>query len=139
MIDAIIVDDELTAIYAVKEEIKHYCPDVNLVAVCHGFKEAISQIDSFKPALVFLDIHLGDGTGFNVLEHTRWKDYKVIFTTAYDKYAIDAFKVNAVDYLLKPINGVELLAAVNKIVPAQKASTKVVTGATDSRLAIQHS
>lgn len=137
ILNTIIVDDELTAIHALKEEIKHYCPNLNIIAECDGVKDAIKKIDSMKPALVFLDIHLGDGTGFNVLEQTTWKDYKVIFTTAYDNYAINAFKVNAVDYLLKPISGVELQAAVIKVCPERPAAVKNITN--ESRLAIQHS
>ncbi len=135
MINAIIVDDEVTAIYALREEIKHYCPHVNIIGECDGFKTAIDQINLLKPELVFLDIHLGDGTGFNVLEHTTWKDFKVIFTTAYDNYAINAFKVNAVDYILKPISGVELLAAVNKVTNAGQQAPAI--NVIDNKIALQ--
>lgn len=135
MINAIIVDDEVTAIYALKEEIKHYCPHVHIIAECDGFKTAVDQINLLKPELVFLDIHLGDGTGFNVLEHTTWKGYKVIFTTAYDNYAINAFKVNAIDYILKPISGVELLAAVNKVIDSEHPNPAL--NVIDNKIALQ--
>lgn len=135
MINAIIVDDEVTAIYALKEEIKHYCPHVNILAECDGFTSAVTQINQLKPDLVFLDIHLGDGTGFNVMEHTTWKGYKVIFTTAYNNYAINAFKVNALDYILKPISGVELLAAVNKVTDTAQATSAI--NIIDNKIALQ--
>lgn len=135
MINAIIVDDEVTAIYALKEEIKHYCPHVNILAECDGFTSAVTQINQLKPDLVFLDIHLGDGTGFNVMEHTTWKGYKVIFTTAYNNYAINAFKVNALDYILKPISGVELLAAVNKVTDTTQATSAI--NIIDNKIALQ--
>lgn len=135
MINAIIVDDEVTAIYALREEIKHYCPHVNIIGECDGFKSAVDQINLLKPDLVFLDIHLGDGTGFNVLEHTTWKGHKVIFTTAYDNYAINAFKVNAIDYILKPISGVELLAAVNKVTNSEHPNPSI--NIIDNKIALQ--
>jgi len=142
MIKAIIVEDEPTAIDALKEEIATYCPDIYIVATCDSFVEAIQAIDQLKPDLVFMDIQLGDGTGFQVMEHTAWKGYKTIVTTAYDNYAIKAFKTDAVGYLLKPVNGLELLSAVKKALgPITKETTPVHATApaklTGNRIAVQ--
>lgn len=114
MIRTIIVDDEVTARAALKSELAQYCPQLNIIAECSGMSMAVETINNLKPELVFLDIQLGDGTGFGVLEQLEWKNCKVIFVTAYDEYAVKAFKVNATDYLLKPIDPGELTTAVKK-------------------------
>ncbi len=114
MIRTIIVDDEVTARAALKGELEQYCPQLEIVAECTGMHQAIATINELKPELIFLDIQLGDGTGFGVLEQLEWKNARVIFVTAYDEYAVKAFRVNATDYLLKPIAPGELTAAVKK-------------------------
>lgn len=114
MTRTIIVDDEVTARVALRAEMLQYCPQLEVIAECSGMHNAIETINRLKPELIFLDIQLGDGTGFGVLEQLEWKNSKVIFVTAYDEYAIKAFKVNATDYLLKPIDPNELTTAVKK-------------------------
>ncbi len=137
MLKAIIVDDEITAVDALREEISHYCPQVEIIAVCESFAHAVRAINELRPDLVFMDIHLGDGTGFNVIDQTEWKSYKTIFTTAYDTYAIKAFKTNAVDYLLKPISGIELHAAVSKVAPAPPNNSLPTMQQMGNKIAIQ--
>ncbi|MGB0521995.1 MAG: LytR/AlgR family response regulator transcription factor [Flammeovirgaceae bacterium] len=114
-ITAIIVDDELRARNILSKILKKYCPDVELLAQAASVKQAHELIVAHEPELVFLDVEMPDGTGFDVLSKFTKIDFKVIFTTAYDHYAINAIKISAVDYLLKPINIQELMDAVKKV------------------------
>lgn len=114
MLKTIIIDDEVTARDALLAEIKQHCPLLEIVGEFDGVASGKEAIDSLKPDLVFLDIQLWDGTGFQLLEKITYKKFNLIFTTAYNEYAIKAFKVNAVDYLLKPIDSEELVAAVER-------------------------
>lgn len=100
---ALIVDDEPLARRAVRSRLKQY-PDIEVVAECGTGKSAVSAIRERSPDLLFLDIQMPDMSGFDVLRCLEpGKMPAVIFLTAYDKYALDAFEVHAVDYLLKPI------------------------------------
>lgn len=112
---AIIVEDEPTGIENLRFKLKEYCPEVEIVAECLNGKDAIRQIHRHLPDVVFLDIMLGDMTGFDVLKGIRQPTFEVIFTTSYDEYAIQAIKTNALDYLLKPIDIDELIEAVSKM------------------------
>jgi len=113
---ALIVDDEVNARQALFNLLKMYCPDIEVVGEAGGVKEGYAQVAALKPELVFLDIRLNDGTGFDMLRKTTGNDYRVIFVTAYDQYALNAIRMSAVDYLLKPINPTELVQAVEKAV-----------------------
>lgn len=115
MIRVFIVDDEINAIKSLEYLIKEHCPKLQIIGQAESVQEAISAIEKLNPDLVFMDIEMPTGSGFEVVEKTQHLDYKLIFTTAYDQYAIKAFKVNAQDYLLKPIDAIELIKAVNKI------------------------
>lgn len=88
---------------------------VNVIAVAESVTAAVELIDELQPNLVFIDIQLKDGNGFEVLEHCSFKNFHIIFTTAYHDYAVSAFKANAIDYLLKPIDPSELHTAIEKI------------------------
>ncbi len=111
---AVIIEDEKQAINALKQELKENCPNVEVLATASKVKEAIDLISELNPELVFLDIQLKDGDGFDVLSAIGHYDFKVIFTTAYSNYAIQAIKVSAIDYLLKPIDSIDLIKAVEK-------------------------
>lgn len=115
MIRTVIVDDEDQGREALEVLLKQYCPQVKLLAAAPSVEEAIAIIHYEKPDLVFLDIEMPVGNGFDVLEHTRDLDFNVVFTTAYDHYAFKAFKFSAIDYLLKPIDIQELITAVSKV------------------------
>jgi two-component system LytT family response regulator len=91
-----------------------YVPQVSIVAEISSVKEGLKKIDSLKPDLIFLDIELSDGTGFQLLDGLNLDMPHVIFTTAFDNYAIKAIKFNALDYLLKPIDHVELKKSIEK-------------------------
>ncbi len=110
---AIIVDDERLA----REELKNLLSDISNVEVvdeCDSAESAITSVDKLKPDMVFLDIHMPGKDGFAVLEELDYMPH-VIFVTAYDEYALKAFEVNALDYLLKPIQPERLKEAVNKV------------------------
>jgi two-component system LytT family response regulator len=111
----LIIEDEEQAISALKAEIRYHCPELEIAGVAQSVKEGIEKIKSLKPELVFLDIQLSDGLGFEILEALKELRFHVIFTTAYSQYAIRAIKFSALDYLLKPIDGNELKAAVQKL------------------------
>ena len=110
----IIIEDENQAVVALKSELALNCPEIKVIAVASTIKEALSLLEKLKPELIFLDIQLKDGTGFDFLNALNSYNFKIIFTTAYSQYAIDAIKVNALDYLLKPIDSDELITAVQK-------------------------
>ncbi len=94
--------------------LKTYCPEVEVLAEAETIKESIPLIVNQKPDIVFLDIVLRDGNGFELWDYIPAPDFSVIFTTAHDQYAIKAIRADACDYLLKPIIEKELIAAVNK-------------------------
>lgn len=110
--NALIIDDEKRGAEVLKLLIEKYCPQVKLIGVFYGAEEAIEGILNLKPDLIFLDIELPTATGFDIIEATKSESYAVIFTTAYEHYAIKAFKTQAVDYLLKPIDVNELQVAI---------------------------
>lgn len=114
MLNIILVDDEQNAIITLQSFIEKYIDEVKIVGVAKNKKEAISLISNTSFDLLLLDINLGDGTGFEVLQSIENKKFGVIFTTAYDEYAIKAFKYSAIDYLLKPINPSEFIEAIER-------------------------
>lgn len=111
---AIIIDDLSDARLAIKSDVEAYCPTISIVGEAEGVVSGAKLIREVNPDLVFLDIQMPDGTGFDLLEITGTDRFKVIFTTASDEYAIKAFKFSAVDYLMKPIDPDELISAVDK-------------------------
>ncbi len=115
VIRALIIEDEVKAISALRQELSFNCKDVQVVGEAHSVADGIQLIKEMDVELVFLDIQLSDGLGFKILENTAPWDFKVIFTTAYSEYALKAFRFNALDYLLKPIDGEELAKSVRKI------------------------
>lgn len=116
MLKAIIIDDEKDAIDVLSMQLEQFCAEeIRIVALCEGGAMGIKAIKQYKPDLVFLDIEMPHVNGFEVLTATVEEGYKVVFTTAYDQFAIKAFKYAAVDYLLKPIDISELKVAVQKV------------------------
>ncbi|HRS53766.1 MAG TPA: LytTR family DNA-binding domain-containing protein [Bacteroidales bacterium] len=114
LIPAIIVDDEQKSLDTLKNLIGKYCEDIQVIGTAKNVKEAISTIQNTDPKLVFLDISLPDGDGFEVLEKTKTKKYEVIFTTAYNQYAVKAFEMSALHYFIKPIDDNDLISAVER-------------------------
>lgn len=114
LIQAVLVDDEENSLEALTILLEKYCPDVTVIGTAQTVESAVETIDELKPELVFLDIALPDGQGFEVLEQIEEKDFEVIFTTAYDQYALKAFEFSALDYLLKPIDAEKLKQSVDR-------------------------
>ena len=112
---AIIVDDEIDAIQTLEFLLQNYCPDVEIVGKATGILEAKEIIIDEEPDLVFLDVVMPRGTGFELLGFFPQRDFDVIFVTAHNEFAINAFRFSAVDYLLKPVDQDELIVAVKKV------------------------
>lgn len=111
---AIIVEDEENNRETLKNILEQFCVDVSIVGMAESVEDAVSIISKEQPDLVFLDIEIKSGTGFDVLNLTSNLNFEVIFTTAYDQFAIKAMKFSSLDYLLKPIDLEELQTAVEK-------------------------
>jgi two-component system LytT family response regulator len=116
MYKTIIVEDELHSRELLKSMVDTYCKQLSVVAVASSVEEGVAAIKANSPDIVFMDIEMQTGTGFDVLQQTTDYNFHVIFTTAYDHYAIKAIKFSAVDYLLKPIDLEELQEAATKAV-----------------------
>jgi len=144
--NVLIIEDEEQSISALKSELEMHCSNLVLIGIAKTVKDGIAKIKSLKPELIFLDIQLSDGLGFEVLSAYKEHNFKVIFTTAYSQYAIKAIKFSALDYLLKPIDSLELVQAVNKALKTTKSdgSAKLETfiqneSQTRKRIALQTS
>lgn len=111
---AILVDDEKHCRDVLGLLLHRYCPQVNLLASCAGGQEGLEAIEQHHPDVVFLDIEMPGMGGFDLLEACKFNQFGVIFTTAYNEYAIKAIRHNALDYILKPIDKDELMQAVAK-------------------------
>ncbi len=111
---AVIIEDESVAAQALQSLIRDIDPDIEIVANLQTIEESVEWFEeSPMPELVFMDIHLADGSSFAIFDKTSIS-CPIIFTTAYDEYALKAFEVNSIDYLLKPINRTDLERALNK-------------------------
>jgi len=115
MLKAIIVDDEAKARRILESFLVDYCPQVQIMALTEDIPAAVKAIQKFKPDIVFLDIEMPGYNGFQLLEFFEEIDFEIIFTTAYSEFALKAFQVSAIDYLLKPIQIDQLTAAVQKV------------------------
>ncbi len=123
MIKTIIIDDEPYCCETLEAMIGKFCPELTVAAVLHSGVDALDVFSRFSPQLVFLDIEMPHMTGFEFLEKVQSVNFAVIFTTSYDQYAIKAIRMSALDYLLKPIDRVELIQAVGKVSKTLKNPT----------------
>lgn len=114
MIKTILVDDEKKSREILATMLARYCQGIDIVATAAGMAEGIAAIEAESPQLVFLDVSMPDGTGFDLLAGLEHTPFEVIFITAYNEYALQAIKARAIDYLLKPLNIKELQQAVQK-------------------------
>ncbi|MCB2222042.1 MAG: LytTR family DNA-binding domain-containing protein [Bacteroidetes bacterium] len=114
MLKTIIVDDEDHVRGTLGKFLEKYCPKVTIAGEAGSVQEAYEVISKIQPDLVLLDIQLGDGTGFDLLKKFELPPFKVIFITAHDEFAVQAFKVSALDFILKPVNPIELQEALTK-------------------------
>ncbi len=112
---AILVDDEQDSRDILENYLKKYCPVIQLLEKCDSVKTGLKAIEQHKPEIVFLDIEMPYGNGFDLLEQVNEINFETVFVTAYDNYAIKALNMSAAYYLLKPIDIDELVACVEKI------------------------
>ncbi len=131
-ISCVIVDDEERSRNYLFKIIGRYCPELLILGTAANMKEGIELINREQPQLIFLDIEMPDGTGFEVLKEITPYDYEVIFVTGYNDHAIRAIKVDALDYLLKPLDTDELKAAVRKA--SQKINKSIIKSTDFSEL-----
>lgn len=112
---AVIIDDNKLAIASLKADVEDHCPNVQIVGQSEGVIEAAKLLKELEADILFLDIHMNNGTGFDLLDILDTAKYQVIFTTASPDFAIKAFQYAAIDYLLKPIEPQRLIEAVSKV------------------------
>jgi len=113
--NVIIVDDEEKSRSTTRSFITRYCPELNILDEADGVETGLKSIKQHPPDLVFMDVEMKDGTGFDLLNLLKPVNFKVIFITAFDSYALKAFNFSAVDYLLKPLDPTRLTEAVSKL------------------------
>jgi two-component system, LytTR family, response regulator len=121
----LIIDDEAPIRELISGIIENYCEEAEIVATADGVGNGIAAIRQHKPDLVLLDVKLNDGTAFDLLQQLDEIKFAIIFITAYENYAVNAFKFSAVDYIMKPIHIDELISAIEK---ASKKSEQLVLG-----------
>jgi two-component system LytT family response regulator len=121
MLSALIIDDEVHCAETLQLLLNKYCPQINLLAVVNDPLQAEETIRKHKPQILFLDIEMPHLNGFDILNQVQDLKPTVVFTTAYDHYALQAIKHHALDYLLKPIDSDELIATIRKASDQQKA------------------
>src|SRR5690554_4121665 len=119
MITAVLVDDDSNLREGMKALLNRYAPEIRILGEAENVSDAVLAIDGLNPQVVFLDIQLADGTGFDILEKLTVKNGKiesqVVFITAHEQYAIKAFRFSALDFLLKPVDPEELQKVIEKI------------------------
>jgi two-component system LytT family response regulator len=122
---ALIIDDVANARELLWADLKAHCPEIDVVGEADGVVEGAKQIRALQPDLVFLDVQMPDGSGFDLLDIIGDIHFHIIFTTASDAHAIKALRLSAIDYLLKPLDTDELREAVQKALKAEKSALGV--------------
>lgn len=117
---AVIIEDEERSRIVLENLVTTYCTDVEVIGTADSVISGVEAIHKHQPDILFLDVQINGGTGFDVLDKMNGATPAVIFTTAYDQYALKAFKFSAIDYLLKPIDIEELKTAVKKALPSNQ-------------------
>ncbi|HQQ93297.1 MAG TPA: LytTR family DNA-binding domain-containing protein [Bacteroidia bacterium] len=123
MIKTVIIEDEQKSREVLEAMIRKNCPDLEIAGTAADVKEGVEMIKTLKPELVFLDISMPNGSGFDVLEQVPNQNFELIFATASDQHALKAIKFSACDYLLKPIDADELQSAVQKVIRKKKGNS----------------
>ncbi|MGZ8517124.1 MAG: LytR/AlgR family response regulator transcription factor, partial [Chitinophagaceae bacterium] len=132
MIRTVIIDDEQNCIDSLSFDLGKHCPEVEIAEACTSPKYGLLAIRKQKPDLVFLDVQMPWMNGFEMLEVLEEINFAIIFTTAYDQFAAKAFRLSAIDYLLKPVDTKDLKEAVKKV--AEKIAQKTGTANIDKLL-----
>ena len=121
---AILVDDEFSSLQNLHQKLNEFCPDVKVVATAQKPEDAILLIQQHRPDVIFLDIEMPRMNGFRMLDELGEYDFDIIFTTAYNHYAVDAIRISAFDYLMKPIAIKDLQNAVERLAKHRHLYTK---------------
>lgn len=121
---AILIDDELSSLQNLQQKLIEFCPDVEIIAMAQKPEEAILLIRQHKPHVIFLDIEMPRMNGFRMLDELGEFDFDIIFTTAYNHYAVDAIRISAFDYLMKPVAIKDLQGAVERLAKHRQLQTK---------------
>jgi len=130
MIKALIVEDDPMSVELLRDYLEDTNMEIAVLGSCGTVKSAITKINKLKPQLVFLDVELADGNGFDVLKEIATIDFEIIVITSHDKYAMEAVKYSALDYLIKPIKSGDLNSALKKVqkrlgVPINKTTSRI--------------
>ncbi len=112
----LIIDNEPNLRTALKALLQAFCPEIALIEMAAGVKSGLEKINNFKPDIVLLDVEMDDGSGFDLMELVPNPSFQLIFVTAHNKYAIEAFKFSAIDYLLKPVDPDALQNSIQKAI-----------------------
>ncbi|MFK7775082.1 MAG: LytR/AlgR family response regulator transcription factor [Saprospiraceae bacterium] len=112
--NAIIIDDEQKAVQILSSLLQEYCPQINILDTANSLETGLHSISTHQPDLIFLDIEMPGGSGFDLLKKLPHLNFEIIFVTSHEDYAVEAIKFCAIGYILKPIREIELLAAVNQ-------------------------
>ena len=115
MFRTVIIDDEAHIRDTLTRLLESFCPQVSAVGEAPGVAEGIRMIKELHPDLILLDINMKDGTGFDLLKAFPEINFKVIFVSAFDKNTVQAFKLSGLEYMMKPVNPVEITAAINRV------------------------
>jgi two-component system, LytTR family, response regulator len=134
MVRAIIIDDDDISRMLLRAILRNTIGNIDLLGEAGSVSDGLALIERVNPELVFLDISMHDGTGFDLLDKINKIDFKIIFITAYSEYAIKAFKYSAFDYIVKPINVQELAKAIARIPQIKKVGSKVAVHALKANL-----
>ncbi len=129
MIKTIIVDDELSAIGVIESLISGFSDDITICAKCTSVESAVQAITKYLPELIFLDVELLDGSGFEVIEQFEHLPGRVVFITAFENYALKAIKSHAFDYILKPIDPVEFQTMLDHVTFEIRSGSPVIENA----------
>ena len=124
MLKAILIDDEKNNREALRKKIESNCAGINIVAEAGNGVEGIAAIEKFKPEVIFLDIEMPHMNGLTMLEQLPEKNFEIIFTTAYNQYAINAIRLGAFDYLVKPVDVTELVVVTNRLMEKRQSITQ---------------
>lgn len=123
MVNAVLIDDDQSNLSALSEKLSRHCPEVTICARCDNALDGKEAIERIQPDLVFLDIEMPVMNGFVMLQQLSYRDFELIFVTAYDHYAINAIRYSALDYLVKPVDVDELRSAITRAVNNRKSSS----------------
>ncbi|HNQ61200.1 MAG TPA: LytTR family DNA-binding domain-containing protein [Bacteroidia bacterium] len=141
MIKALIVEDDPMSVELLRDYLEDSNAEIAVLGSCGTVKSAIAKINKLKPQLVFLDVELADGSGFDVLKEIATINFEIIVITSHDKYAMEAVKYSALDYLIKPIKSPDLTSALKKVqkrlgVPVSKSAANKVSGRLANKVAV---